>query len=310
MPTVLITGGRGMIGKHLTKMLLDKGFEVIVLSRSLSSVNSQLTSLSYAEWNIENQTIDSTAISKADYIIHLAGASVAEKRWSEKRKKEIIESRTQSSALIIKALKEVPNHVKAVVSTSAIGWYGTDTKDSLQNGFDEDSKADTEFLGTTCKLWEESITSVESLNKRLVKLRVGIVLSADGGALAEFRKPIQMGIAAILGNGKQIISWIHIEDLCKIFIHAIEHEEMNGVYNAVASNPVSNKTLTLTLAKIMKGKFFIPMHVPSFLLKIILGEMSIEVLKSANVNSTKIEKAGYVFLYPNIEKALYQLLKK
>ena len=310
MSTVLITGGTGMIGKRLTELLINKGYQVIILTRGQSSVISNLSSVSYAQWNIKKQTIDVDAIQKADHIIHLAGAGVADKRWTTKRKKEIVDSRVQSSKLIVKAVTEIPNTIKTVVSTSAIGWYGADTKDSLQNGFDEDANADTEFLGTTCKLWEESISAVESVNKRLVKLRVGIVLSNAGGALAEFRKPMQMGIAAILGNGKQIISWVHVDDLCNMFIYAIEHEEMNGVFNAVAPNPVSNKTLTLTLAKIMKGNFFIPFYVPAFLLKIILGEMSVEVLKSATVNANKIKKAGYVFLYPTIETALKQLFKK
>jgi hypothetical protein len=310
MSTVLITGGTGMIGKRLTELLINKGYQVIILTRGQTSVTSNQSSVSYAQWNIEKQTIDVDAIQKADHIIHLAGAGVADKRWTTKRKKEIVDSRVQSSKLIVKAVTEIPNTIKTVVSTSAIGWYGADTKDSLQNGFDEDANADTEFLGTTCKLWEESISAVESVNKRLVKLRVGIVLSNAGGALAEFRKPMQMGIAAILGNGKQIISWVHVDDLCNMFIYAIEHEEMNGVFNAVAPNPVSNKTLTLTLAKIMKGNFFIPFYVPAFLLKIILGEMSVEVLKSATVNANKIKKAGYVFLYPTIETALKQLFKK
>ena len=309
MATVLITGGTGMIGKKLTELLMDRGYQVIILSRK-SGVRSQERSITYANWDIENQTIDMDAIQKADYIIHLAGAGVADKRWSAKRKKEIVDSRVKSSALIVKALNGIPNKIKAVISTSAIGWYGADSKDSLQNGFDEEANADTEFLGSTCKAWEESIEPVEKLNKRLVKLRVGIVLSNTGGALKEFRKPIQMGIAAILGNGKQIVSWVHVDDLCNMFIYAMEHEEMNGVFNAVAPNPVSNKIVTLTLAKIMKGRFFIPVYVPSFLLKIMLGEMSIEVLKSATVNSNKIKKAGYVFLYPTIENALKQLLKK
>jgi len=310
MATVLITGGTGMIGKRLTEILVEKGYKVIVLTRNPSSVSYHLPSVSYAQWNIEKQTIDVDAIQNADHIIHLAGAGVADKRWSIKRKKEIVDSRVNSSALIVKAVKEIPNKIKAVISTSAIGWYGADTNESLQNGFNEEAKADDAFLGSTCKTWEESINPVLQMNKRLVKLRVGIVLSNAGGALAEFRKPIQMGVAAILGNGKQIISWVHVDDLCNMFIYAMEHDEMKGVYNAVAPDPVSNKILTITLAKMMKGRFFIPVYVPSFLLKIILGEMSIEVLKSATVDSNKIKKAGYAFLYPTIISALKNLLNK
>jgi hypothetical protein len=310
MATVLITGGTGMIGKRLTELLVEKGYKVIVLTRHPSSVSYHLPSVSYAQWNIEKQTIDVDAIQNADHIIHLAGAGVADKRWSIKRKKEIVDSRVNSSALIVKAVKEIPNKIKAVISTSAIGWYGADTNESLQNGFNEEAKADDAFLGSTCKTWEESINPVLQMNKRLVKLRVGIVLSNAGGVLAEFRKPIEMGVAAILGNGKQIISWVHVDDLCNMFIYAMEHDEMKGVYNAVAPDTVSNKILTITLAKMMKGRFFIPVYVPSFLLKIILGEMSIEVLKSATVDSNKIKKAGYAFLYPTIISALKNLLNK
>jgi hypothetical protein len=309
MATVLISGGTGMVGKRLTKMLIEKGYEVIILSRK-SGIISHEKGISFANWNVEHQTIDKTAIAKADYIIHLAGAGVADKRWSKKRKKEIVDSRTNSSALIVKALKEMPNQVKAVVSASAIGWYGPDTAESLQFGFKENAKADSSYLGDTCKLWEESIEPVIALNKRLVKLRIGIVLSNDGGALLEFKKPLKAGLATILGNGAQIVSWIHEDDLCRMFIHAIENEEMNGSYNAVASQPVSNKELTLTLAKKMRGQFFIPIMIPAFILKIMLGEMSIEVLKSANVNNDKIKSTGFSFLFPTIDAALHHLIKK
>jgi len=310
MATVLITGGTGMIGKHLTKMLIEKGYEVIVLSRQMSTVNRQPSSVSYANWDVSNQTIDKEAIPKADYIIHLAGAGVADKRWSEKRKQEIVDSRTQSSALIVKALKEIPNHVKTVVSASAIGWYGPDTAESLQDGFKENAIADTAYLGNTCKLWEESIEPVEALQKRLVKLRIGIVLSNEGGALAEFEKPLKVGVATVMGSGTQMVSWIHIDDLCRMFIHAIEHEELHGAYNAVATSPVTNKQLIISLAKQMCGRFFIPVIVPAFALKIILGEMSIEVLKSTNVNSDKIRSTGFDFLFPTIEAAFENLKKK
>ena len=307
MATVLITGGTGMVGRHLTQKLIERGYKVIVLSRKSGAISPQ-GAVSFAKWDVENQTIEPEAIAKADYIIHLAGAGVADKRWSVQRKKEIVNSRTQSSAIIVKALKEVPNHVKAVVSASAIGWYGPDTTESLHTGFIENAKADTAYLGNTCKLWEESIEPVIALGKRLAKLRIGIVFSNDGGALTEFKKPLHAGLATIMGSGKQIVSWIHIDDLCRMFIHAIEHDEMNGAYNAVATNPVTNKQLIMALAKQMCGHIFIPVTVPAFVLKIMLGEMSIEVLKSANVNNDKIRSTGFDFLYPNVEAAFENLL--
>ena len=307
MPAILITGGTGLIGKNLTRHLTTRGYNVIIVSRNPphSSNNSMV---SYAAWNIDEQIIDSKAITRADYIINLAGAGVMEKKWTEKYKKEIIESRTGSSKLIIKSLKENTNNVKAVISASAIGWYGDDAKSIKdRNAFIETDPADENFLGETCSLWEESIEPVTKLNKRLVKFRTGIVLSNEGGAFPEFRKSLNFGIAAILGGGKQMISWIHIDDLCRMFIQAIENEKLSGSYNAVAPSPVNNKTLILKLAKLIRGQFYIPVHVPQFLLKLILGERSIEILKSVTVRCEKIKATGFTFLYPTIDAALKDL---
>lgn len=310
MTTVLITGGTGMIGTHLQKFLSEKGYSVIVLIRNEKSRKSSHPNIAYAKWNVEKGEIDKVAITSADYIIHLAGANVAEKRWTDKRKKEIVESRTKSGELLVKALQEIPNKVKAVISASAIGWYGPDTKESIKHGFKEDAPPADNFLGETCKLWEACIQPVEKLDKRLCIFRFGIVLSKNGGALEEFKKPLNFGVAAILGDGKQIISWIHIDDLCRMLLFAIENENISGIYNAVSLKPVTNKVLTLTLAKQVRGKLYIPIHVPAFSLKLILGELSIEVLKSANVNNEKIRKAGFDFLYTDVESALKDLIDK
>jgi len=299
-----------LIGKSLTKMLLQKGYKVIVLSRQTGISGHQAGDGTYfAQWGIEKQTIDKSAIQQADYIIHLAGAGVAEKRWTEKRKKEILESRTKSSELIVRTLAETDNKVKAVVSASAIGWYGADPAIPNPKPFVETDPADNSFLGETCKLWEESIDPITSMGKRLIKLRTGIVISKEGGALKEFIKPLRAGVATILGDGKQMVSWVHINDLCRLFIASIENESMVGAYNAVAPQPVDNKAWVLELAKQMRGRFFVPLYVPSFVLKMMMGEMSIEVLKSATVSAEKIHKTGFQFLYPSIESALKAELK-
>lgn len=303
MTTILITGGTGLIGKALGQALLDEGYHIIILTRQVDK-KSQLTNTRYAHWDVEEQTIDKSAISDADYIIHLAGAGVADKRWTKKRKEEIVSSRVNSSKLIIDSLKTIPNKVKAVVCASAIGWYGEDPLVPHLHPFKESDIAAGDFLGTTCKKWEESIDPVTHLGKRLVKLRTGIVISNKGGALKEFEKPLRFGIAAILGSGKQIISWIHIHDLIKMYIAAIENEMMNGVYNAVAPQPVSSKSFTLQLAQIRKGRFFVPIYVPSFVLKLVLGEMSTEILKSATVSCQKMEATGFVFQFPALQPAL------
>jgi uncharacterized protein (TIGR01777 family) len=306
MSVILITGGTGLLGSALTDMLKDAGHKIIILTRVKKPSVGNIT---YALWDVKAQTIDESAVSTADYIIHLAGANVADKRWTGDRKKEIIESRTQSSALLVKAL-QLPNKVKAVISASAIGWYGADENRSpKKKNFTEDIRASKNFLGKTCLLWEESIAPVKEAGKRLVKLRIGIVLSNAGGVLPEFKKPLKFGIAGVLGSGKQVVSWIHIEDLCRMFIYAMENESMEGAYNAVAPTPVRNKELTILLAGKMKGNFFVDMHIPAFVLKAMLGEMSVEVLKSATVSSEKIKAAGFTFLYPEIEYALDNLIK-
>ncbi len=306
--TILITGGTGMVGKALTQALVKKGYKVIILTRNTSG-KKQHDSVVYAAWNVTKQQIDMAALQEADYIIHLAGAGVVEKKWTAAYKKEIQDSRTESSRLIFDALKNNPdsngNKVKAIISASAIGWYGADTEPV--NPFTENDAADHSFLGQTCKLWEESIEPVTTLGKRLVKFRIGIVLSNDGGALVEFKKPLRCGVAAILGNGKQMVSWIHIDDLCNLFIAGIENENLSGSYNAVAPNPVSNKALTTTLAKAIKGKFYIPMPVPAFVLKIMMGQRSIEVLKSTTVSCKKVQEAGFEFGFKTIETALENL---
>jgi uncharacterized protein (TIGR01777 family) len=301
MSTILITGGTGLVGTALCKVLVEKGFDIIILSRTKRA--SQHPQISYATWNIEQQTIDVDALQKADAIIHLAGAGVAEKRWTQKRKQEIIDSRVNSSKLLVNGLKQVQHKVKVLVSASAIGWYGPDPANHI-DGFHEADAPHEDFLGNTCKAWEQSIEPLQDLGIRLVKFRTGIVLSQEGGALKEFLKPIQLGVAAILGSGKQVISWIHIQDMCSMYVQAISNKTWQGSYNAVAPIPVSNKELTLALAKQVRKKFYIPIHVPSFLLKLILGEMSIEVLKSTTVSSKKIETAGFSFQYSTIQQAV------
>lgn len=293
-----------MIGSALTPLLVKNGHDVTILSRNNRESNDP--HIRYALWNVEAQTIDEKAVAEADYIIHLAGAGVADKRWSKARKKEIIDSRVQSSQLLVKALRQ-PNRVKAVISASAIGWYGSDKRHKLTNKpFKEDTPADTDFLGEACRLWEESIQPVEALGKRLVKFRTGIVLSTEGGAYAEFVKPLKFGIAGFLASGKQVISWIHIDDMCRMYVYAIENQ-IKGVFNAVAPNPITNKDLTLKLAEKMRGKFFVPLHVPGFALRLALGELSVEVLKSATVSAEKIQSTGFQFLYPSIDSALRNL---
>jgi uncharacterized protein (TIGR01777 family) len=306
MPTVLVTGGTGMIGTALTKALVAKGYEVIILTRDKKPAAPYVQNISYAEWSVSEQKIDEAAIRSADYIVHLAGANVAEKRWTSKRKKEIIDSRVRSGQLIVDALKRIPNHVKAVISSAAIGYYGPDKEIPSLRPFIETDPPANDFLGTVVQEWEQAIQTAGK-EKRLVIFRTGIVLSNEAGAYAEFKKSFRFKIATILGNGSQVMSWIHIDDLVRLYIEAIENENWKGTYNAVAPKPVSNKQMLEAIGSI-HGKH-LAIHIPSFALKLVLGEMSIEVLKSTTVSSQKLQQQGFKFLYPDISAAVADLEK-
>ena len=307
MDTVLITGGTGMIGKALTQALIERGYHVIILTRHTNEKpKTKNDKLSYAGWDIEKKIIDKNAIAKADYIIHLAGANFADKRWNEKVKKEIFSSRVDSAKLLIDSLKTIPNNVRTVISASGISWYGADDK-NRSYAFTETDPPAIDFMAETCKQWEAAIEPASFLGKRLIKFRIGPVLSTDGGAFVEFKNPMRFGLAGIIGTGKQIISWVHIDDLVRAILFAMEKEEMKGVYNVVAPNPSSNKQLVLKIAEKYRGKSFIALHAPSFALKIIFGEMINEILKSTTVSAAKLQQAGFIFQYPDLESAILQL---
>ena len=307
METILIAGGTGLVGTRLTEILIEQGYKVILLSRS-EKASSNHPSLSYAYWNPAKGVVDTKAIAAADHIINLAGAGVADKRWSPERKKEIRDSRVFAGETIVKALRETPHKVQTVVNASAQGWYGPDPA-AHADGFREEDKPFADYLATTCVDWERSVEGIEALGIRLAKIRIGIVLANGGGALKEFRKPLAFRVATVLGSGKQLVSWIHVDDLCHIFLHTIRHKNLSGPYNAAAPHPVSNKELIETLARVKFGNNFISVPVPAFVLKIMMGEMSIEVLKSCTISADKIQKAGFSFQFPTIERALANLEK-
>jgi uncharacterized protein (TIGR01777 family) len=304
METVIITGGTGLIGRALTRLLLERGYKVIILSRRPETGNDK--AVTYAHWNIDTQTIDKEAVQQADYIVHLAGANVGEKRWTAARKQEIIDSRTQSSDLIFTALQTIPNRVKKVISASATGYYA----EFKNRPFAETDPAGTDFLASTTQTWEQSISKVTTLDKKLVIFRTGIVLSREGGALKEFYKPLRFGFATVLGSGEQFVPWIHIHDIVRLYFNAIVNDKLAGVYNAVSPNPVTNRELILSMARIAKGRSFMTTYVPAFALKLALGEMSVEVLKSVKASADKIQETGFQFSYPTINEAMEQLFSQ
>jgi uncharacterized protein (TIGR01777 family) len=298
MSKILITGASGLIGTRLTEMLLQEGHEVAHLGRSKK--NGQVPSF---VWDVEKELVDDEAFRGVDSVVHLAGAGIADKRWTEKRKREILESRTKSTALLAKGLEKNQN-VKAVVSASAIGFYGFNEGDIE---FTEENKPGQDFLAGVVDAWERAIDKIQ--NKRIVKLRTGIVLSEKDGALKKMMTPIKFGVGAPLGTGTQYISWIHIDDLCRMFMKAIEENAMQGAYNATAPYAVTNEELTKAIAKTLKKPLWLP-AVPEFILKIILGELSDAVLKGSKVSSRKIQQAGFQFQFPDLYQALESLLKK
>ncbi|MBC7555686.1 MAG: TIGR01777 family protein [Chryseobacterium sp.] len=298
---ILITGATGLVGTELVKLLLKNGINVNFLTTSQKKIKNK-PNLKGFFWNPEQGIINENAIIGVDVIIHLAGASVA-KRWTNAYKQEIIESRIISTNLLFKVLKHNPNQVKQIISASAIGIY----PDSLKNIYTETNKTvDDSFLGNVVVKWEKSVDKFKLLNIKVCKLRTGIVLSEKGGALTEMMKPIKFGLGAAFGSGKQFQSWIHLTDLVEMYLFTAQHE-LEGIYNAVAPNPLSNKQLTVAIAKQLKKPLFLP-NIPEFIMQMILGEMHEILFSSQNVDNKKIIKEGFSFNYTSVEKALDNLL--
>jgi uncharacterized protein (TIGR01777 family) len=302
MATILITGGNGIIGKYLCKKMKEKGYDVTILSRISNHSSNPIT---YA-WNPEKREIDNKAITTADFIIHLAGAKIGEKRWTNERKQLIIDSRVQTAQLIFDKVKENNHKIKAFISASAIGYYGSITCDKI---FTETDASADDFQGECCRKWEEVADKFADSGIRTVKIRTGVVLTKQGGALSKMKIPVKMGIGSALGNGKQYIPWIHIDDLCNIYIQAIEDIQMRGSYNAVASDHKTNIEFTRLLAKVLKKPFWFP-HIPAFLLRLLFGNMSEILLKGSRISSHKIKETGFEFLFPDLENALNDLILK
>ncbi|MFA0961783.1 TIGR01777 family oxidoreductase [Roseivirga sp. BDSF3-8] len=298
---VLITGGTGLVGHHLTLLLISKGYHVAHLSRSPSPDSSITTYL----WDIDKGYIQREALDFADYIIHLAGAGVADKKWTDSRKKVIMNSRTQSTRLLFDTISQGGYPLQRFVSASAIGYYGMDTGDKW---ITEESGHGTDFLADVTSRWEEEVKKFHQIDVPEVRIRIGVVLAEEGGALPKMAKPVRFGLGAPLGDGSQYVSWIHIQDLCGILAHALTSNRMeNQPYNAVAPYPVTNKELTKQIGKALRKPVFLP-SVPAFMLKMVLGEMSQIVLGGNRVSSEKIRHTGFDFSYPHVDQALKDLL--
>ncbi len=295
MEKVLITGGSGLIGRRLSFLLKSRGYEVRILSRSNNPKNNYKTFV----WNVSEQYINDSAFEGLNHIIHLAGAGIADKRWSEKRKKEIIASRVASTNLLYNTVKRLKTPLNSFISASATGYYGAVTSETI---FEEKDKPAKDFLGKVCSLWEDSIFQFNEIKIRTVALRTGIVLSKDGGALKKMKTPI----ITSLGNGKQYMPWIHIDDLCELYIKAIEDEQFKGAFNAVSPEHISNLSFSKKISKIFNYPF-LALGAPSLILQIVFGEMSTIILNGSRISANKIKQAGFKFKFENLEKALKNL---
>ncbi|MCZ6900341.1 MAG: TIGR01777 family oxidoreductase [Bacteroidetes bacterium] len=297
---ILITGGTGLLGSQLTRKLIEKGHHVSHLSRNPNQGN-----VPGFKWDPENKSLEEGAFDKVDSLIHLAGAGVADKRWSVKRKAEVFNSRVEGSKLLFEHLTSIDHQVGTFISASAIGYYGIDTGDTWVG---EEDGPGSGFLADLCVHWERAADQFGGQGIRTVKFRIGVILSPVGGALKKLVVPIKLGVGALLGSGDQYMSWIHLEDLCELFIRAIEDPKIAGTYNAVAPQPLTNREFTRLLAKATNRPLLLP-PVPSFVLKLMLGEMASIVLGGNRVSSKKIETTGFDFQFANGGVALKDLLK-
>ncbi|SIQ71875.1 hypothetical protein SAMN05880574_12223 [Chryseobacterium sp. RU37D] len=296
---VLITGAGGMIAQELSKML-EKEYTIRFLTRKKRRENE-------FEWNIKNKTVDEASFDNVSHIIHLAGANIAEKRWTDERKKELISSRVDSAELILNILQKKNIKLKSFISASGINYYGTKTTDKI---FTENDPPGNDFLSEVVVLWERAADQFKEQNlaESVVKIRTAVVLSEKEGALKKMIPTIKMGIGSPLGSGKQYMPWIHIKDICSMYEFALKNSHLDGAYNAVAPEHITNVDLTQKIATILNKPLFIP-NVPTFVLKMIFGELADALLEGSRASSEKIQKAGFRFEFPDLAMALKDLLK-
>lgn len=295
---ILITGATGLIGSRIVRNLQQRGHAIKILTRDPSRVKNAEAFY----WDIEKGEIDERCLMGIDTIIHLAGAGIADKRWTKKRKQEIVDSRVKSTKLLFETIEKTGARIDTIISASGGGYYGNRGDEILT----EESSNGTGFLAECCKQWEDAIDEGQKFCKRIIKLRIGIVLTRHGGALVELEKPVSFFAGAALGSGKQWIPWIHLYDMISIFEKVVEDSSYNGVYNTSTPFPVTNSEFTRAMAKKLSRPVW-PVNVPEFVLKTLLGEMSEIVLISDRNSAQKLINAGFQFRYPALDDALTEI---
>ena len=298
---VLITGATGLIGKKIVSYCHTYDIAVHYLSTSKEKLKYQPNYKGFY-WNPKLNIIDTACFEGVNAIINLAGATIA-KRWTAAYRIEILDSRTKSLQLLKEALSTTNHKVKHIISASAIGVY----PDSLTNYYDEsNSEISKSFLGDVVKAWEDAVDSFETLDIKVSKIRIGLVLAENEGALPQIAKPVRYGIGAAFGDGKQWQSWINVSDLARIFVYVLQNE-LEGIFNGVAPNPVTNTELTKSVARTIKRPLWLP-NIPRFFMQLVLGDMHILLFESQRVSSKTIEDAGFDFDYHHLQLALEDLL--
>jgi len=297
---ILVTGAGGLIAARLIELLVQRGYSVVRLSHSRPTDKDA----GIFHWNTDTMKFDPGALEGVTHIINLAGAGIADKRWSDKRKKEIINSRVASASLLFNSMQKEATRVNCYITASAIGIYGNGTSAKI---FAENDPPADDFLAEACRLWEEGADQFQGSGIRAVKIRTGIVLSGEGGFLRRISLPASFGLFAWFGTGDQFLPWIHIDDLCDVYIRAIEDEKYLGTYNAVAPQHITQKDFMKTYAKI-KGTPTLKAGIPSFLVRLALGELSGMLLNGSRVSNGALKLAGYGYRYPTVEEALKEIL--
>lgn len=299
MKKILIAGGTGFVGKALIKHLVNCGYMVNVLTRR--NKISSMENIRYFEWDIKKGFIDEKAFEGVSKIINLTGANITEKRWTEKRKVEIIESRTKAIDLLFTYVKTGNFSIDIFISSSAIGYYGAITTDEI---FTEKSNNGSEFLASVCRKWEKTALQFDSLGVATVILRKGVVLGRDGGMYQKLAPLAKLGINTSLGNGRQYLPWIDIRDLVRLYEFILKTDELSGVFNAVSSEHIMMNDFSKALLRSFGKTSFLP-NVPAFLVRLFLGEMSVMLLKGSRVSNYKIKQTGFKFEYSSIEKTFF-----
>ncbi len=303
---VLITGLTGLIGRTLGKALKEKGHDILGLSRSPNRAKKELSfDAQFFPWDLYEGEVPLEAIEQADAIIHLAGHPIAEQRWTQAVQKKILDSRVLGTRHIVQSISSSSKKPKIFISASAIGYYPY----SDHEQFDENSKSGDHFLAEVCRKWEKEAREVNSVSTQIrsVQIRIGVVLAPDGGALEKMLPLAKSGVLGPIGDGRQMMSWIHIDDLVGIFVKALEDDNYKSVINGVSPHPVSNRDLTQQLMKALGKRSFLP--VPRVALKLAFGKMSEVLIQGQKVVPKKLNELEFRFLYPDIESAMKNIIE-